>query len=720
MPARVFRKYGNPVFKEARNRHFHVQPKCITSTLKPCIALSPFSHNRLRILAMPVTTSAAVRRLSASLTSLGRGNKIAIMVALDLACLTACSLISMVLRTGEVHSALRFGISPHLLIALLTVTAFYTAGLYSAVVRYIGNRLLMISGLYLALVVALTCLLSLIFNYGSLPRSAVAIYWFIAFSYVVASRLAARALLRNGNPRPGYEKHRRVAIYGAGEAGAKLANAMRSGNEYLALCFFDDRLALASRNVAGLKVFHSTALRAVVQQRHIELVVIAIPSATPEQRRVIVEKIQQAGVVVKVLSNLVELANEEISIKSIRDVKINDLLGREPIQPKPELFSACILDKNVLVTGAGGSIGSELCRQILTQKPARLHLLDHSEHALYNIEQELAAHYPHNAFQIHLGSVGNAALVERIVKENAIDTIYHAAAYKHVPLVEFNMAEGICNNIKGAEVISSVAARHRVETCVLISTDKAVRPTSCMGASKRIAEMIFQAEAITSPSTRFCSVRFGNVLGSSGSVVPLFKRQIEHGGPITITHPDIERYFMSIPEAVQLVIQAGAMAVGGDVFVMDMGAPVKIVDLARTMLAMSGLKEKSSCGADGDIEIRFVGLRPGEKLYEELFVGKNILPTMHPRIMMTREPVVDPETLKKQIAYLMLACSTNDIQMIRLLLKRIVEGYTSSANEAESGAFLAEAAPVQVIPGDSASWRFGLSSRWRQAADGRR
>jgi FlaA1/EpsC-like NDP-sugar epimerase len=374
-----------------------------------------------------------------------------------------------------------------------------------------------------------------------------------------------------------------------------------------------------------------------------------------------------------------ELADEEISSQSIREIKIDDLLGREPIRPVPELFSKCVEGQNILVTGAGGSIGSELCRQIMTLRPRRLHLFDHSEHALYNIEQELRRHFPGLSVQSHLGSVCDARLIDRVMAEGTIDTVYHAAAYKHVPLVEHNMAEGIRNNVLGTEMVASSAAKFHVKTCVLVSTDKAVRPTSIMGASKRIAELVFQAAAIKSQQaandTIFCMVRFGNVLGSSGSVVPLFKTQIERGGPITITHRDVVRYFMSISEAAQLVMQAGAMATGGDVFVMDMGEQVKIVDLARTMIAMSGLTEKSKSNPDGDIEIKFIGLRPGEKLYEELFAGDNAIPSKHPRIMTTTEYVIDPDVLAQQIAYLMVACTTNDKAMLRFMVQKLVKGY---------------------------------------------
>lgn len=611
--------------------------------------------------------------------------KIGLMLAADAVWLPLCFMIAMLLRIGDLQYTMHYGVAPYLLITLITLPVFAMTGLYGAVIRFIDQRLLTATGIGLAIVIGTTYSLSSFFDYKGLPHSALMIYWFIAFSYVVTSRLLARAILRNTNGGQRRETERLVAIYGAGEAGVKLALAMRVSGKYRPVCFFDDDRDLNNRNVAGLKVFHSDRLIATVNHRHIGLIVIAIPSATAEQRREIMYQANKAGVPVKILYGLMELADEEITAQSIREIKIDDLLGREPIRPVAELFAKCVQGQNILVTGAGGSIGSELCRQIMTVGPRRLHLLDHSEHALYNIEQELRRHFPGLSIQPHLGSVCDARLVDRVMDEGSIDTVYHAAAYKHVPLVEDNMAEGVRNNVLGAEVVANAAAKRRVKTCVLVSTDKAVRPTSIMGASKRIAELVFQAAAIKSvqddADTMFCMVRFGNVLGSSGSVVPLFKSQIERGGPITITHRDVVRYFMSTSEAAQLVMQAGAMATGGDVFVMDMGEQVKIVELARTMIAMSGLTEKTKSNPEGDIEIKYVGLRPGEKLYEELFAGDNAIPSKHPRIMTTTEYVVDPDVLNQQIAYLMVACSTNDKAMIRYLVQKLVKGYAPNMPE---------------------------------------
>lgn len=613
---------------------------------------------------------------------MSRNAKVGVMFGMDLLALPLCSMIAMLLRVGSVDVARAYGWVPHFLIALITIPAFAMTGLYGAVIRFIDQRLLTATGIGLGFVAVSTYALSSSFNYKGLPHSALMIYWFIAFSYVVTSRLMARSLLRSSNPARGRMPGSVTAIYGAGEAGVKLALAMRFSEKYRAVCFFDDKHALGNCNAAGLKIYHSDQLASVVSQRRIELIVIAIPSATPEQRRNIMYKVHRTNASVKILRSLMELNDEEISAHSIREIKIDDLLGRAPILPHPDLFAKCVRGRNILITGAGGSIGSELCRQVMTQAPAGLHLLDHSEHALYNVEQELRLRFPAAFIRAHLGSVCNANLVERIMSESTIDTVYHAAAYKHVPLVECNIAEGVRNNILGAEVIASAAERFRVKTCVLVSTDKAVRPTSAMGASKRVAELIFQAAALKSPQgTKFCMVRFGNVLGSSGSVVPLFRRQIEQGGPITVTHQEVVRYFMSISEATQLVMQAGAMATGGDVFVMDMGEPVRIVELARTMIAMYGLSEKSQENPGGDIEIRYVGLRPGEKLYEELFAGNDAIPSKHPRIKTTTEYVVDPNVLAQQMTYLIAACNTNDTAMIKFLLQKLIREYTPGREE---------------------------------------
>ncbi|WP_229507988.1 nucleoside-diphosphate sugar epimerase/dehydratase [Massilia sp. Dwa41.01b] len=560
--------------------------------------------------------------------------------------------------------------------ALVTIAALSMSDLYRAVIRFIDGRLLSTTGLALGIAVLCAYVVLFAINDAMFPRSALAIYWFIVFSYVVTSRIGMRNFLRSHSARrPASDA---VAIYGAGEAGARLAQTMRNSDEYRPICFFDDKRALIDRTIAGLRVFHTDRLAQLVAAHDIRTVVIAVPAMPTERLRDIMQRLAGAGVTTKILSRLVDLADDRVRPRdSIRELKFEDLLGRPPVPPRLDLFARCVRGKTVLVTGAGGSIGSELCRQIVTLAPIRLHLLDHSEYALYTIRQELITRFPDLRIDAHLGSVCNADLVERILGESHVDTVYHAAAYKHVPLVETNIVEGLRNNVLGAQVVASACATHNVETCVLISSDKAVRPTNIMGASKRIAELIFQAAAARSGTrTTFCMVRFGNVLGSSGSVIPLFQRQIARGGPLTITHPEVSRYFMLIPEAAQLVIQAGAMAKGGDVFVLDMGEPVRIVELARTLLAMSGLTEKTPQNPDGDIEVKFVGLFPGEKLHEELLTDGTVFPSEHPRIMRMKENALRPSVLETCITCLMMACETHERGMIESMVKAIVSEYT--------------------------------------------
>lgn len=669
-------------------------------------------------------------QLCARIVSMHRTTKAALAIAVDLVALPACFLIAMILRGGDLQLAKQFGPGSYLLVAALTIAAFWLSDLYRAVIRFIDHRLLTLTGLALGIAVLCAYLTLVFLNEARFPRSALAIYWFIAFSYVVISRIGVRKLLRSKRG-PCAGKALAVAIYGAGEAGARLAQTMRDGDEYRPLCFFDDKHALNERTVAGLRVFHTSRLVELGAALGIRTIVIALPAAAPERLRELMQRLGQAGVPTKILTRLVDLADDKASDKSvlrdaIREIKFEDLLGRPPVPPRLDLFARCVRGRGVLVTGAGGSIGSELCRQIVTLSPARLHLIDHSEYALYTIRQELAVRFPDLPIHAHLGSVCNADLVERVLAAGGIDTIYHAAAYKHVPLVETNIVEGLRNNVLGAQIIAAGAARHGVQTCVLISSDKAVRPTNIMGASKRIAELIFQAAAARAAGgcapgdgagggaahgdghgpahgagnkagTTFCMVRFGNVLGSSGSVIPLFQRQITRGGPVTITHPEVSRYFMLIPEAAQLVIQAGAMAKGGDVFVLDMGEPVRILDLARTMIAMHGLTERTPQQPRGDIEIQFIGLFPGEKLHEELLTDGTIFPSEHQRIMRMKESALRPNVLETCITCLMMACETHERGPIESMVKAIVSEYLPAAPAPLPQAPVEEPVPAGLI-----------------------
>jgi len=494
--------------------------------------------------------------------------------------------------------------------------------------------------------------------------------------YLCASRFIARTWLLNAGMS---ENAIPVCIYGGGKAGALLAGALRSGGEYVCVAFVDDNKHIQGSTIAGIKVYSPADLDNLAPKREIKQIFLALPSISKTRQKQILDQLEHLKLKIKVTPSIQSLVNGELRVQDIRDVEIEDLLGRDQVAPDARLLATCITNKHVMVTGAGGSIGSELCRQIVRQKPRKLILLDMSEYALYAIEQELSVLRSQLSLDLEilpfLGSVLDAAKLDKIFSAFPIDTLYHAAAYKHVPLVEHNPIEGIRNNVFGTLTVAQAAIRAKVKNFVLISTDKAVRPTNVMGTTKRMAELILQACARKQHMTRFCMVRFGNVLGSSGSVVPLFRKQIMEGGPITLTHPEITRYFMTIPEAAQLVLQAGAMGEGGDVFVLDMGEPVKIVDLARRMVHLSGLEVKSETTPDGTIEIQHVGLRPGEKLFEELLIGDNVEGTTHPLIMRAQENEIPWDVLNNFLQELETACNAFNYTEIRALLVKIVAEY---------------------------------------------
>ena len=616
---------------------------------------------------MPLSPMSVIRRLA----QLSPRAKMVVMVGGDALSMPLCMLLAVALRLGSWENALETALLIQVGLALLALPVMAIAGLYRAVVRYIDLSVLAAAGSALAAVVLIVYAIAGLLHMQVLPRSSLLIFWFIAFAYVVSSRFVARTLLRR-SVRPGARARVRTAIYGAGDAGVQLAQAMLFSTEYRPVCFIDDRRDRQAKNIGGLRVYSPTSIDEAVLRHDVGQIVVAIPSASAAQKRALIARVEATGLPVKILPGLVEMVDGNPAVADIREVDVADLLGRDAVAPDPGLFARNIANKVVLVTGAGGSIGSELCRQILTQRPRKLVLLDHSEFALYTIEHELLASAHGVPLMACLGSVLDATLLVDVMKREGVQTVYHAAAYKHVPIVEANVQQGLRNNIFGTFNLAKAAHEAGVETCVLISTDKAVRPTNVMGASKRVAELVFQAAALRAPDTVFAMVRFGNVLGSSGSVVPLFRRQIQAGGPITITHPDIIRYFMLIPEAAQLVIQAGAMARGGEVFVLDMGEPVRIADLARSMIRLSGLSEKTPENAGGDIEIKAVGLRPGEKLFEELLIGDNVVPSGHPRIMCARERHIDPSLLDKMLGALRQACDGGDIEAMLRQVRNLV------------------------------------------------
>lgn len=473
----------------------------------------------------------------------------------------------------------------------------------------------------------------------------------------------------------------RVLIYGAGNAGRQLAAAMSNSHEMRVVGFMDDDDRLHGHVLNGLSIYSPADLPGLVDTLQVGTVLLAMPSASRHRRNEIIAGMRPVHVQVRTLPSVSELAQGKVSISDLRELDIDDLLGREPVSPNHILLGKNTTDKVVLVTGAGGSIGSELCRQILKVNPASLLLIDQSEFALYEIHQELLAKAGGATARLVplLASVRDEERMREIMATWKPDTVYHAAAYKHVPLVEHNPLEGIKNNTIGTITLGRVAAEQGVDDFVLISTDKAVRPTNIMGASKRLAEMALQALAEKTTRTRFSMVRFGNVLGSSGSVVPKFRQQVRDGGPITLTHPDITRYFMTIPEAAQLVIQAGAMARGGDVFVLDMGQPVKIMDLATRMIELSGLTLKDEKHPEGDIAISITGLRPGEKLFEELLIGDNPKPTSHPLIMKAHEEFIPWEMLQAQLKAFEAALNANDVERMKTMLAQLVSGYQSNS-----------------------------------------
>jgi FlaA1/EpsC-like NDP-sugar epimerase len=569
---------------------------------------------------------------------------------------------------------------------LFAVPLFIVFGLYRAIFRYAGWSALMAVVRACALYGVIYSAVFTTIGVAGVPRTVGIIQPVLLFIAVGGSRALARYWLGGAylnfwklSQRPA------VLIYGAGSAGRQLAAGMANSDEMQVVGFLDDDKTLHGSILNGKTIYPPERFRELVERQDITDVLLAMPSVSRKRRNEILEMVRGTHVGIRTLPGVMDLATGKVTTSDLRELDIEDLLGRDSVSPNQMLLAKNIVGKTVLVTGAGGSIGSELCRQILSLGPKALLLIEMSEFALYAIHQELEAKRVKSENGVTrilplLGSVTDAPRLRSIMSTWNPDTIYHAAAYKHVPLVEHNPAEGVWNNVFGTMTTAQVAAESGVSDFVLISTDKAVRPTNVMGTSKRLAEMVLQALANGGTKTRFAMVRFGNVLGSSGSVVPLFRRQIRDGGPITITDERITRYFMTIPEAAQLVIQAGAMASGGDVFVLDMGEPVKIVDLARNMIELSGLHVRDADNPEGDIEISVVGLRPGEKLYEELLIGDNPEPTPHPRIMKANEHFMAWDVLRPELMALEQAMNAGDVHAVRAKLQVLVPEFTPDAD----------------------------------------
>lgn len=644
-----------------------------------------------------------LRRL---LLALPRRQKRLIQVLADVLVVWAALWMAFVVRLGieglanpvREHYWL-FAITP-----LIAIPMFAYFGMYRAVMRYFGNDALI--AIFKAVSLSALLLGVVMFWYSDhqnvVPRSIIFNYWWLSLVMIGGVRLAMRQYFLGDwftaaqhvpftSRDDGLPK---VAIYGAGAAGNQLVAALRMGKMMRPVAFLDDDSGIAGRVISGLKVFKPHQIQKMMEVTGAQEVLLAIPSATRGRRREILGFLEGLSLHVRSIPGFMDLASGLVKVDDLQEVDIGDLLGRDAVPAQEDLLERCVTGKVVLVTGAGGSIGSQLCRQILELKPKVLLLFEHSEFNLYSIlselEQQATRLSPCTRLLPILGTVRNQAKMLDLMKVWQVDTVYHAAAYKHVPMVEHNIAEGILNNVMGTLSTAQAAVQAHVPNFVLISTDKAVRPTNVMGSSKRLAEMILQAlsrelapvlfedssNVARVNKTRFTMVRFGNVLGSSGSVIPLFYKQIKSGGPLTVTHPKITRYFMTIPEAAQLVIQAGSMGQGGDVFVLDMGEPVKIVELAEKMIHLSGLTLCSDSNPHGDIAIEFTGLRPGEKLYEELLIGDNVVATRHPMIMSAVEDYLSWDVLKERLTALGQAINADDYVRIRKILRNTVSGYT--------------------------------------------
>ena len=591
--------------------------------------------------------------------------------------------LAFYLRLGELVMLSGNALAAALVSVGIGLPIFIASGLYRAIFRYSGWPALMAVARAIVIYGLLYASLFTAIGIQDVPRTVGIIQPILLMLFIGASRAVARIWLGDHYQTVLKQAGRaKVLIYGAGTSGRQLVGAIANSPEMQVVGFLDDDDRLSGHVLNGQPIYSPKDLDNLVATLNVSIVLLAMPNLPRKRRNTILAGIRPTRIAVRTLPSMADMIHGKVSFSDLRDLDIDDLLGRETVMPNHILLAKSTRNKVVIVTGAGGSIGRELCRQILALRPNKLLMVDQSEFALYVIHQELLSNFPDKELVLIplLGSVKDDDRMQEIMATWHPDTLYHAAAYKHVPLVEHNVAEGIKNNVFGTLCAAKTAVKHGVSDFVLVSTDKAVRPTNIMGASKRLSEIVLQALADTDTKTNFSIVRFGNVLDSSGSVVPKFRQQIRGGGPITLTHPNITRYFMTISEASQLVIQAGAMAKGGDVFVLDMGQPVKIYDLAQKMIELSGLTLRNEQNPDGDIEIEVVGLRPGEKLYEELLIGDNPKLTTHPRVMKAQEDFLPWAQLEDDLRTLEMLLNVNDVGAIRTMMKTLVSGYTPIAN----------------------------------------
>ena len=610
------------------------------------------------------------------LQNLQRFHKQLIMLLVDIFTLVLALWLAFVLRLGDPFP-LDYIISSwwiFLTLPFITIFLFIKLGLYRAVLQYIGVKIILTTFQATTIACLIVRFFMMFFREPNLPRSIFPIFWFIINIFVITTRFLIKAYLYSWDSF--ISSRKKTLIYGAGDAGVQLVESLKKSSIYLPVAFIDDDTSKQGTIINHLEVFPFSKINTLVKNEDVKVLLFAVPSANIIERTQILKKLTKYPIEVKLLPSIDNLSNGAVSIDNIKHVEVGDILGRNVVSPKRELLKRNISQKNILITGAGGSIGSELSRQIMKLNPNKVILMDNSEYNLYNIHFELSSLEYNCEIIPSLCTVTNYHQLKQIIKNNSIHTIYHAAAYKHVPMVEMNIVSGTYNNVIGTYNVARVADEEKVENMVLVSTDKAVRPTNVMGASKRMSELILQAYSDKSKCC-FSMVRFGNVLDSAGSVVPLFRNQIKTGGPVTVTHRNITRYFMSIPEAVELVLQSGAMAKGGDVFVLDMGEPIKIIDLAYKMIHLSGLKPIDNENPDGDIRIEFTGLRPGEKLYEELLIGSDVVQSEHSRIMQAKENKLSYEDVIYCVNIIKSAREKQDEVVVKELLLKYIDGYTS-------------------------------------------